>query len=108
MSVSIAILKILSAYEDRASYAALKASLEMLNSPEWLGRIETLGRKAGKINIFNQKLATRHADGWAITPAGREFLNRLERDEEFAPPQPEGRPELRVVVSNEIVEDVEH
>jgi hypothetical protein len=107
MSVSIAILKVLSAYEGRASYASLKASLEILNSPEWLGRMRTLGRKAGQVHLFSRKLATRNAEGWAITAEGRAFLERLETEEEVVAHRAE-RPELRVVVSNQIVEEVEH
>lgn len=88
MNVRIAILKVLSSYPDgRASYAALKFDLEMLSTREWLDRMRDLGARAGAINIFSEKLATRDADGWTITQAGRAFLDRLERGEEIKRPE---------------------
>ena len=100
MSVSIAILKILASCPDgRASFASLKADMAMLASPEWSDRMRTLGRRVGPINLFSQNLARRDATGWAITPAGRAFLERLESDEELPLSQLSERPILRAVVS---------
>jgi hypothetical protein len=81
MNVSIALL--LSSYPDgRASYASLKSDLAMLSTPEWLARMRALGARAGSINIFSEKFATRDGFGWTITQAGRVFLKRLENGEE--------------------------
>lgn len=101
MSVSVAILKVLSSYPDgRASYAAMKSDLAILSDPEWLARMRTLSRRAGPINIFSAKLATRDANGWTITQAGRHFLDRLEAGDDLRPAE-SVRPELRVVVSDD-------
>jgi hypothetical protein len=107
VSTSIAILKVLSSHpEGRASFESLKADLAILATPEWDARIRALGRRAGTVNIFSQKLATRGADGWAITPTGREFLDRLESGEVFAPPQVSERPALRIVASKPATETI--
>lgn len=82
MNIRIAILKVLSSYPDgRASYASLKSDLAMLSTAEWMARMRRLGERAGPIDIFSARLATRDAEGWTITKAGRDFLDRLERDE---------------------------
>jgi hypothetical protein len=96
MNVRIAILKVLSSYPDgRASYASLKADLAILSTGEWLARMRVLAARAGSIDIFKEKLATRDGYGWTITQAGREFLDRLESGEEVqrtesTRPGPEG------------------
>lgn len=98
MNVSIAILKVLSSYQDgRASYASLKSDLAILSTPEWLARMRAHGARAGSINIFSEKLATRDAFGWSITHAGRDFLERLESIEELPPATIAAPPALRVI-----------
>jgi len=103
VSVSIAILKVLSAYPGgRAHLAELKADLAILSSPDWNARIRRLAKRAGPINLFSSKLITSDQSGWTITATGREFLERIERAEEAAPAQPK-RPVLSVVSSQTIV-----
>jgi hypothetical protein len=101
MSISIAILKVLSSHPDgRASFASLKADLAMLTTPEWSARMHQLGRRTGPISLFSMKLATRDANGWAITELGREYLRRLDGESEMS--QVTDRPVLRVVVSRAV------
>lgn len=72
----------LSSYPDgKASYASLKSDLAILSTVEWMARMRRLGERAGPIDIFGSKYATRDTEGWAITKAGRDFLDRLERAE---------------------------
>ena len=98
MSTSIAILKVLSAYpEGRASIGALKGDLAILSSREWLARIRALAISCDPINLFSDGLATRDATGWAITQAGRSFIDALENG--VQPPRSARRPALRVVVT---------
>jgi hypothetical protein len=99
MSVSIALLKILSSYPNgQASLASLKADFAMLSTSEWLARMRVLRARAGSTNIFSDKFVTRDAYGWTITDAGREFLDKLESREEFQLTDA-ARPGLRVVSS---------
>ena len=96
MSISIAILKVLSAYpEGRASFASLKADLAILSCREWQARIRALAAGCDPVKLFSDGLAIRDATGWAITPAGRSFLDALEMG--VLPPRSAKRPELRVV-----------
>jgi hypothetical protein len=98
MSVSIAILKVLSSHKDgRASHASLKADLAMLGTREWLARMSVLRRRAGPINIFSREIVTRDDYGWTITQAGRELLDRLEQSEEIQRPEAPTKPQLRLV-----------
>lgn len=100
MNVRVAILKVLSSYPDgRASYAQLKADLEILSTREWLARMRALTAHAGSIDIFRAGLATRDGDGWTITDAGREFIDRLERNDVQQHAEATGNPGLRVVYS---------
>ena len=102
MNVRIPILKVLSSYPDgRASYASLKSDLAMLSTGEWLERMKQLGERAGQIDVFREGLATRDGYGWTITPAGREFLGRLERGEEIK--RTGVPPHLKVISSNSAV-----
>src|SRR5262245_57263465 len=97
MSTPVAILKILSACpEGRTGFEALKRDLALLSTREWLSRIRALAAGCGPVNLFSDGLATRDANGWAITAAGRSFLDALEAG---VPVQPRiaRRPELRVV-----------
>lgn len=103
MSVSIAILKVLSSYpEGRAGYASLKSDLAILSTSEWLARMRTLARRAGPINLFSEMLVTRDAHGWTLTPAGRHFLDRLENGDDLRRPDP-AWPGLRVITSDDPV-----
>ena len=60
-----------------------------------------LGERAGPIEIFRAKLATRDGEGWAITKAGRDFLDRLERDEVMGRAEEVGPARFSVVSSKE-------
>jgi hypothetical protein len=95
MSTSIAILKVLSAYPDgNATFQALKADLEVLNTREWLARMRLLAFRAGPFNLFTDGYATRDKRGWTITAKGRAFLEAL--DAGHAAPRAD-RPQLRLV-----------
>lgn len=98
MSTSIAILKVLSAYPDGvATFQALKADLDVLSTREWLARMRALAAKAGPFHLFTDGYATQSKSGWAITAAGRAFLEAVEADG-LAAPRNE-RPQLRLVAS---------
>ena len=100
MSVSIAILKVLSSHQDgRASHASLKADLAMVGTREWLARMSVLRKRAGSINMFSREFLKRDEYGWTITQAGRELLDRLERGEEMQRTEAPTKPELRLVSS---------
>lgn len=101
MSISVAILKVLSAHPGgRASVAALNVDLKILSSPEWYARMRAAGIRAGSVSLFGSKLVTRDASGWSITDAGRNLLARLESGERVA----EG-PVLRLVSSSKMNDD---
>lgn len=98
MNIRVAILKVLSSYPDgKASYASLKSDLAMLSTAEWTARMRRLGKRAGSIDIFHSKYVLRDANGWAITKTGRDFLDRLERDEMIAQDQETFRANLTTV-----------
>ena len=83
MSLQIAILKVLVSYpEGRATFAALSADLNILNSsgPEWTNQLKRLAARTSDLDIFRQKFVVRDKAGWQITPEGRAFLELLEKD----------------------------
>ena len=99
MSLQIAILKVLVSHpEGRATIAALKSDLSFLNTSgsDWTDRLRRLAARAPGLDIFSQKLVLRDSSGWQITPEGRAFLDRLERDDASASvPAAEPSPPLR-------------
>ena len=82
VSLQIAILKVLVSHpEGRATVAALNSDLSILNTSgaDWTDRLKRLAARAPGLDIFSQRLVLRDSAGWQITPAGRAFLDWLER-----------------------------
>jgi hypothetical protein len=99
MTTNIAILKVLSSYPDgQASLVALKRDLAMLSTREWLARMRAISALAGQISLFGDELVTRDANGWTITKAGRNLLERLEHRAEILA----DKPELAVIASQSL------
>lgn len=81
MSIQIAILKILASHgSGHAALTSLKHDLAVLASSgaDWDMRIRRLASRVPDIDIFSDGYVLRDAEGWRITPDGREFLRALE------------------------------
>lgn len=81
MSLQVAILKILASHGGgRATFASLKRDIVILTASgaDWNARIRRLASRVSVIDIFGCGYVLRDEEGWAITPAGREFLGALE------------------------------
>ena len=108
MSIQVAILKVLASHGNgRATLASLKRDIVILaaSGPDWDARIKRLARRVPAIDIFGAGYVLRDAEGWQITPAGRDFLSTLEavsQDNQPAeadlPPSQQERPEGALIV----------
>lgn len=81
MSFQITILKVLAGHpEGRASLADLTRYVAVLTSSgaDWTQRMKRLSARAPGLDIFTSGYVLRHASGWEITDAGREFLESIE------------------------------
>jgi hypothetical protein len=81
LSIQIAILKILASHGNgHAALNSLKHDLAILESSgaDWQLRIRRLASRAPNLDIFSDGYVLRDAEGWQITPDGREFLRALE------------------------------
>jgi hypothetical protein len=82
MSFQIAVMKVLSSYPaGTACLTDLKRDLAILVSsgPDWDQRMKRLAGRAPSLDAFSQGYIKRDATGWAITSAGRDLLEALER-----------------------------
>jgi hypothetical protein len=81
VSLQMSIVKVLSSHPDgRATLAALNADLKILagSGREWTARMKRHAARAPDLDIFGQVLVVRDAQGWQLTAAGFELLQRVE------------------------------
>ena len=81
MSIQVAILKVLASHgSGRATLDSLKRDIAILSASgrDWDARIKRLAGRVPVIDIFGSGHVLRDADGWQITPSGRDFLRALE------------------------------